>query len=184
MEIIIFDTETTGLLKPSANELSAQPYITELYALKVRQYDSRRFDIIGEYEQMFKVPVKLDEVIVRITGITDKMLANKPTFNDCFSDVSKFFLGAERMVAHNLPFDRSMMANEMLRCDKVLNFPWPRQHVCTVEKSMAIEQRRMNLQKLHTELMGKPFEEAHRAKNDVMALYDCYQQMVIKGMII
>ena len=28
---VVFDTETTGLLKPSANSLTAQPYITEIY---------------------------------------------------------------------------------------------------------------------------------------------------------
>ena len=34
MSMIFFDTETTGLLVPEINDISAQPYIVEMYAVK------------------------------------------------------------------------------------------------------------------------------------------------------
>jgi len=88
------------------------------------------------------------------------------------------------MVAHNMSFDRQMLSNEIDRTGMRHHFPWPPQHICTVEKSMAIQQRRINLQKLHVHFFGDEFPDAHRAKNDVMPLYRCYKAMVRKGMIL
>jgi len=183
MDVILFDTETTGLIKPKSNDINAQPYITEIYCLKIRQQNNECIKI-DEFEHLFKVPVKLSADISRITGLTDEDLMYQPKFKNCFEDLAKFFNGTERMVAHNLPFDRSMLANELVRIDKVINFPWPRQHVCTVEKSMKYEQRRLSLKRLHEELFGTGFDDAHRAKNDVEALYRCYKEMVRKGDIL
>jgi len=84
------------------------------------------------------------------------------------------------MIAHNLSFDRSMIANELLRIDKLLQFPWPIKHTCTVEKSIHIEQRRMSLTRLHEHLLGTGFN-AHRAKDDVHALVRCYHAMSEAG---
>lgn len=183
MKAIIFDTETTGLLKPSANTLEAQPYITEIFCLKIEHLPSGEIDIVDEFESLCKVPVPLSEDITRITGLTDADLANQPTFPEIFPALSKFFTGVDRMVAHNLAFDKSMLANECHRAGKVLNMPWPREHICTVEKSMHIEQRRMNLTNLHKHFFGEGFVDAHRAKNDVMPLFCCYKEMVKQGMI-
>jgi DNA polymerase-3 subunit epsilon len=180
---ILFDTETTGLLKPEAVDADQQPYITELYALKVIEHDDMVFEVVGEFQSMFKVPIPLEEVITKITGITEGMLSKAPTFRQKFSDLAEFFTGADRMVAHNLSFDKNMLANEVVRIGKLLNMPWPREHICTVEKSMHIEQRRLSLQKLHVHYFGKEFQGAHRAKADVLPMYDCYKEMIKDGTI-
>jgi DNA polymerase III epsilon subunit-like protein len=179
---IIFDTETTGLIKPSATDINQQPYITELYALKV-QHTDEGIVVIGEFESLFKVPVKLSDVITKITGLTNADLEHSPEFKDETDNLAKFFTGSDRLVAHNLAFDRSMLANELLRCDKILNFPWPREHICTVERSIYIEQRRMSLTRLHEHFFNEPFADAHRAKNDVIPLFRCYKEMVRIGLI-
>jgi DNA polymerase-3 subunit epsilon len=171
---ILFDTETTGLCKPSASGLDAQPYITEIFCLKI---DDDTMEILGEFDSLIKVPVPLSKEITRITGITDADLANKPSFLKIYPELADFFTGTDNLVAHNLAFDRSMLANDLLRIDKVLNFPWPKNHVCTVEKSLHIEQRRMNLKSLHKHLTGFEFADAHRARNDVMALHTIYKAM-------
>jgi len=177
---VLFDTETTGLIKPSASCLDDQPYITEIFCLKI---DDEDMVVLDEFDSLVKVPVPLSSEITRITGLTDTALVNAPKFIDIYDELAEFFTGVDRLVAHNLAFDRSMLANDLLRIDKVLNFPWPREHVCTVEKSLRIEQRRMNLKALHTELTGAPFADAHRARNDVMALYTVYNAMRLKGML-
>ena len=182
MITIVFDTETTGLIKPSASEIDAQPYITEIYCVKVEQ-SGPVIKTIGEFEHLIKVPVPLTEEITRITGLTDAMLENEPTFAEVLPDLAEFFTGVDRLVAHNLAFDRAMLANEVHRCGKILKFPWPRDQICTVEKSLHIEQRRMNLTRLYEHLFGARFHDAHRAKSDVMALLDCYKEMVSRRMI-
>lgn len=174
MSTILFDTETTGLLKPSINKLDAQPYIVEFYAVKVDD----EFNIIGEFETYIKPPIPIPKETSDIHGIDDKKVSNAPSFSDIAIDLSNFFLGVDTLVAHNLPYDRSMLANELHRLDKVLNFPWPINHICTVEKSMYIQQRRMNLGDLHEFCTGKKHENAHTAKADVFALVRCYHWLL------
>ena len=145
MTTILFDTETTGLLQPSINELKAQPYIVEFYAVKIDD----DFNVLGEFESYIKPPIPIPPEVSKIHGIDDAKVNRCPAFSDLASDLCNFFVGVDTLVAHNLPYDRSMLANELLRCDMLLKFPWPANHVCTVEKSMWIEQRRMNLSKLH-----------------------------------
>lgn len=180
----IFDTETTGLVKPKANDLDKQPYIIELYVMKVVQKTDKSIEKIDELETFLKPPIKISKEITRITGIDDKMVRRAPTFRTKYLEIANFFTGVDRMVAHNMSFDRNMLLFELARIDKQLNFPWPVQHICTVERSMRVEQRRMSLKNLHKELVGYEFEDAHRARNDVEALLRVYQQMAIKGMVL
>lgn len=176
---VVFDTETTGLIKPDACLLSDQPYIIEIYCLKV----DKDLNKIDEFETFIKPPIPLSKEINKITGITDDDLKDAPTFAEIYKDLADFFTGVDTMVAHNLPFDRSMVANDLSRINRVLYFPWPRNHICTVEKTLHIQQRRMSLARLHEHLFGCGFPDAHRAKHDVMALYKCYAELVKRGTI-
>ena len=180
---VIFDTETTGLIAPGPNDINVQPYITEIYCYKqLRDGDDIHF--IADINTFVKPPVPISAEITKITGITDDTVASAPTFHELYGRLSSFFVGVDRIVAHNLSFDRSMLANELLRIDKVLKFPWPPTHVCTVEKSLHYEQRRLSLTRLHEHLFATGFSSAHRAKNDVMALLRCYNEMMSLGDIL
>ena len=174
MITILFDTETTGLLNPSANALDVQPEIIEIYVIKL----DNEFNIIGEFESFLKPKYPISEKITEITGITNEMVADAPKFASIYFDLAKMFVGVDRMVGHNLAFDRSMVANELLRIDKLLYFPWPMDHYCTVQKSMGIEQRRLTLDKLHRIATGKGMQKQHRAKDDVYALVRCYHYLI------
>ena len=176
-QAIIFDTETTGLIKPDSVELAEQPRIIELYCLKVLHKADGTLEVIDELDTFLSVPDPLPPIITKITGITDDMLVGQPTFAQKFNEIARFHVGAERWVAHNLAFDSCMMANEVARIGKVLHFPFPPEHFCTVQKTIHMEQRRMSLSNLHKELFGTDFE-AHRAKNDVEALYRCYKEIL------
>lgn len=180
----IFDTETTGLAVPNCNDTEKQPHIIEIYVGKYLQKRNGKIELIGEYDTLIRPPEPVSKTITRITGIDNDMLECAKPFRDKYLELAEFFKGVDRMVAHNMTFDRNMLMFELGRIGKVLNFPWPIQHVCTVEKSMKIEQRRMSLKNLHIELVGYEFEAAHRAKNDVEALARVYQQMITKGYIL
>ena len=179
MITVVFDTETTGLLVPEAQDLDAQPEIIEIYCAKIDD----DFNLIGEFEKLLKPQKPISEKITQITGIKPEDLEGRQSFADIAPELSEFFVGVDRMVAHNLPFDRSMLANELLRVDRLLKFPWPPIHICTVQKSLPIEQRRINLTTLHKYATGKPLENAHRAKDDVFGLVRCFHWMTEKGMI-
>lgn len=180
--VILFDTETTGLIKPDATDIKDQPYITELFALKIHR-DGKECIKVDEFEQRFNVPVPLSPEITRITGITDDDLKDEPTFALVFNQLAEYYTGVDELVAHNCAFDVAMLGNELVRIDKVLKFPWPRKHVCTVQATLHFQQRRLNLQALHNELFGHGFSDAHRARNDVYAMYTCYKELASRGLV-
>lgn len=171
---ILFDTETTGLLVPEINELAAQPYIVDFYAVKIDE----DFNILGEIETYVKPPISIPAELTKIHGVSNDTVKDAPTFSELYPKLAEFFLGVDTLVGHNVSYDRSMVANELLRCGKLLNFPWPINHICTVEMSLWIEQRRMNLSNLHAHCTGKPHADAHRAKSDVFALVRCYHWLL------
>ena len=176
-EIIVFDTETTGLLKPSASGLEGQPYITEFYGVKIDE----NFEILDELESYINIPVPVPDFITKITGITSEQLQSAPTFEALIPRLTDFFTGSTEMVAHNLAFDKAMVGNQLIRAG-CTEFPFPEIETCTVQHSMSLEQRRINLTRLHELLLGKGFKDAHRAKSDVHALVRCYHKMRENGL--
>ena len=170
MNIILFDTETTGLLKPEPASLNQQPYITEFYGCKVNE----EFQLLEELESFVKPPIPIPEEVIRISKITDEMVKNAPIFPEFYAELARFFTGVDLVVAHNLPFDLGILNNELRRINKTLKFPWPRHHACTVEKSMHLRGHRLKLAQLHEIALGKSFKDAHRAKQDVHALVRCF----------
>lgn len=171
---LLYDTETTGLLKSDSNDINEQPYIIEFYACKIDD----EYNLIDEYETFIKPPVPVSKEITKITGITEEMVKDAPNFQAVYQKIAEFFQGVDEIIAHNLPFDRSMLANELIRINKLINFPWPIKHTCTVEMSMGIEQRRLNLNTLHKYATGKDIANAHRAKDDVFALVRSYHWLM------
>lgn len=180
---VVFDTETTGLIKPDVTEMEKQPEIIELYMMKIIHRADGVIEQIDEINTFLKPKGDVSELITKITGITPLMVKDAPTFQMMFPTIQKFHVGVEAWVAHNCAFDTAMMANEISRIGKIVHFPFPPEKICTVQKTMHIEQRRLTLTNLHKELFGVPFEGAHRAKDDVLALFRCYKECVARGWI-
>ena len=177
--IVSFDTETTGLLKPEENDMDQQPYILEFAALKF-DGEGNELDSIKMYiNPGFPVPKE----ITKITRINDATVAGKPKFVGHYKAIADFFVGVDTMTAHNLAFDREMLANELIRIDKILCFPWPPNQICTVRETKKLKGYRLNLTKLHNELFGCDFDDAHTAMADVVAQKRCFLELVKRGVI-
>lgn len=173
--MIIFDTETTGLAGPEALPLDKQPHIIEFAAVRLNDETLVQED---EIEFMAHPGMSLTEEIVKITGITDEDLKDKPPFSKYVADLQKFFLGEKTIVAHNCEFDCKMLEINLRRFGKQFHFPWPTQRICTVELTTHIKGYRLKLSDLYemaTE--GGKFKDAHRAINDVKALATCVRWM-------
>ena len=182
---ILFDTETTGLVKPSAIPLHKQPYITEISCLKIDDdvADDEEIKILGTFDSLVRPPIPISEEITKITGINDQILQDAPEFCEIYKELAEFFHGANELIAHNLSFDRSMVEIELKRISKQTQFPWPIKHTCTVERSKHIEGHRLSLAKLHTKVTGSGHTGAHRADADVAALFRCYHWLCEQGHI-
>lgn len=181
---LLFDNETTGLLKPDAQSVNEQPYIIEFHGtVLLHDFEKDTITIDKEFGTLIRPPVPISAKITEITGITNDDVEDAPSFAEVYMDIANLFHGCHRMVAHNLDFDRKMVANELLRIDKLLALPWPIEHVCTVEASLSIEGYRLNLDKLHRKATGDGFSGAHRAKEDVYAVIRCYHWLCEQGLI-
>lgn len=174
-DIIILDVESTGLLEPSAIKLNKQPFMTEIYAARF----SSKGKFVGEVEHLINVPIEIPKHITKITGIDNSMLSGQPEFAEIYNDLVELFLGARIMVAHNLSFDAGMLWVELSRMGREFHFPWCPEWYCTIEHSMCLTGKMINLSTLHEHATGEPHKDgAHRAKQDVMALHRCYNWMI------
>lgn len=176
--MIIYDTETTGLIISRDAPLDRQPKIIELFALKV---DDVSLEIQEELELLIDPGEAITDEIRGITGIDDSMVRGQGQFPMHAYAISEFWLGQRWSCGHNLTFDASMLSVELRRIGAQEKFPWTPRGLCTVEASEHYEGRRMKLIDLHTYLLGEGFEKAHRARNDVMATYRCVVEMAKRG---
>jgi DNA polymerase-3 subunit alpha (Gram-positive type) len=173
--MIIFDTETTGLVEPASVPLDRQPEIIEFAAVRLDINTLEEQSYISFLVKPKRLP--LPEKIVGITGITDDMLKDARSFARHLPTIEMFFLGVPICVAHNCKFDIDMLRLELMRLDRVCKFPWPPQQLCTVEENMDITGRRMRLIDLYEHAIGAKPTTSHRALDDVRTLAEVVRWM-------
>lgn len=177
--MIAGDLETTGLLKPDLIDSRMQPCITEIYLCK--------FDFSGkitaEFETLIKPPVQIPDNIIEITGITNEMVANSPSFVDIYDDLCAFFLGEDTFFAHNCSYEIGVLVCELRKYDLDYRFPWPKNQICTVEASYPIKNKRLALGDLYEIVTGQKMPYAHRAKIDVLSMIKCITWMKKEGFL-
>jgi len=175
--IIILDTETTGLTKPIPTNIDKQPFITEFYAIKL----TPEFKFVDEMETFIKPPIPISEEITKITGIDDNTVKDAPKFFEIYDQLYDFFDGVRYVVGQNIMYDLDVINYELFRHNLERKFPWPKHHICTIESSYHYKNKRMKLSDLHEYLFGEGFKDAHRAKSDVMATVRCFIEIYERG---
>ncbi len=106
---IAFDTETTGLMWDQDDRM------IELGAVELINHSPT-----GQTFQAYINPGRaVSEATIRITGITDEDLKDKPAFEHP-NVVEAFleFVGDSTIVAHNAAFDRGFLNMELGRCGR------------------------------------------------------------------
>ncbi len=163
--MIVFDLETTGLPKAEGSSLDEQPRIIEFGGLKL---DSSLKEI-SRLEFFCNPGHELNSHVIKMTGISDYMLEDSKPFIAYYKELCDWFLGEREMAAHNLTFDRKILRFELERIDKLTKFPWPQEHICTLEIGQKVWGKMRKLGDIYKELFGVEIEGAHRAMSDVEA---------------
>lgn len=179
MSFIFIDTETTSLLAVEAADMADQPQILEIYCMKTDEY----LMPINEFHAYCRPTIPIPEQSSKIHGITDDKVADALPFALHYKSLAKFFLGAERLIGHNLQFDKNVLSWSLRRINKQFNFPWPIQDICTIETVVKYKGHRMSLSDCHLEFIGESFAETHTAKADTQALHRIFREMVSREMI-
>ena len=177
MLAFVYDTETTGLVENLSRKLGWQAECIEFYGCLVNLDDG---EILYDFETLIKPASSLKENIIKITSITDAMLASAPRFAAVYENIKQCIETAPCVIAHNANFDKEILDIECSRLNKQLQWP---QIICTIEQTMHLKGYRLNLGELHKHLTDESFTDQHRAKPDAMALVRCCVELRRQGML-
>ena len=173
---LIADTETTGLRGPQITPLEKQPSCISLYGVVIDEEGKELENIDLHFNPGFDV----EPIITKITGLTNEFLKDKPKFSEHEEVIRNLIMSCEVVIFHNAKFDTGIIDDEFKRCNTFEKLTWPKV-ICTVEQTMHVKGHRLSLTALHVHLFGKPFDNAHSAGGDVMALKNCVIEMRKRG---
>jgi len=153
MEFAIVDIETTGGYASGSG-------ITEIAILV---HDGKK--IIKRYETLVNPLYPIPVYIQALTGISEEMVAESPTFEKIAGQVYNLLKG-RIFVAHNVNFDYSFIKHQL----ESAGYPFTAQKLCTVRLSRKIKPglSSYSLGKL-CDTLQIPLSDRHRAAGDAMA---------------
>jgi DNA polymerase-3 subunit epsilon len=153
MNYVIVDIETTG----------GSPKASKITEIAIYKHDGT--NIIGEFSSLVNPEMKIPEFIVRLTGISDSMVATAPKFYELAKEIIEFTEGCI-FVAHNVGFDYGILRHEF----RTLGYDYRRPHLCTVRTSRYVIPglESYSLGKLSRNL-GIEIIGRHRAGGDALA---------------
>jgi len=160
----ILDIETTG---GKYNEEG----ITEIAIYK---YDGHQ--IIDQFISLVNPEREIQEFVVKLTGINNKMLRNAPKFYEVAKRIVEITQDCF-IVAHNANFDYRILRTEFDR----LGYKYKRNTLCTVtlSKKLIPESPSHSLGKL-CKFLGIPMSDRHRATGDALATVQLFKLLVDK----
>lgn len=167
-KLIFLDTETTGL-NWEYDEL------IELACIKVDIFNSVELESQDIFHTYLKPSVPISESSMKVHGISESFLQDKPIFSEIYSEFLDF-IGNGVLVAHNAPFDISFLNAALNKISKgsIRN---------KVIDSLVVARRifkgqAVGLDKL-PKLLGINFERGfHSALEDAMILAKVYSAMM------
>lgn len=160
----IVDVETTGNHK-------SEEKITEIAIIIT---DGEK--VLAEFQTLVNPLRHIDPFVQQLTGITDKMVENAPTFPEIAEQIFTL-LNGNYFVAHNAPFDWALVSRELA----VAGFSLESARVDTVAYARKLfpDQTSYALGKLCRQI-GIPISNRHRAYGDTLATVHLFHLLLTK----
>ena len=163
-KIIFFDTETTGNTEKDF-----------LCQIGYKVYPSSGGNDDTSFTGLYKPPIKIPPEASAVHHITNKMVADKPSFAESgdLPKIKKLFEDKNTVVvAHNAPFDLAIIKKEGIV---------PSQFICTLRVARHLDPEekidRYNLQYLRYFLDIEIDATAHDALGDVLVLEKLFERL-------
>lgn len=163
--IAFFDLESTGTS-------TTQDRIVEICAIKVHQDGSQE-----ELYHLINPTIPIAPGATAIHGITDEMVADKPTFGELADELAAFFEGCD-LGGYNIKrFDVPMLMEEFYRHGKTIDFS-----SIKLVDAMGIyhSKEKRDLSAAVRFYCQKEHEGAHSARADVLATIDILKHQLLK----
>lgn len=167
-DILVFDNETTGLTLHPQADVRKQPKMIEFGGVLISSADG---SVTEEFSILIDPRERLEPIITKITGLTDKDLFGAPTFLEALPQLRRIFESCDAVIAHNLPFDKAIVLGELAR-NEITDFPWPDREMCTAGLYKERWGRNPKMLELYEAVVGKPLGQTHRALDDALALVE------------
>lgn len=100
---VVVDIETTGL----------SPAYDEIIEISAIRYEENRE--MNKYVSLVKPSFEIDEYITELTGITNEMLADAPSIEQCIKEF-KEFIRNDLLVGYNVNFDINFLYDNLMNC--------------------------------------------------------------------
>ena len=160
MDIVVFDTETTGLTPKNGAR------IIEIGAVKIAHGE-----IIDEFQSLINVVEPISPYAQAVHGISKVMLRGQPKAQEVFPSFAQF-IADSTLVAHNAQFDIRFLTAEFERSGLVL----AHKSECTLRLSRArlpkLENHKLETVYRHLGGVVDKTMQQHRALDDAkMAAY-------------
>ncbi len=142
MKVLVFDTETTGLIK----DYRASLYDTKLYPHVVQLswllFDTESHKLMNVGDHILKLPhdIKISDESAKIHGITTAIMKRRGVEpKHALQAFAKDLRQANVCVAHNIRFDKRMIRIEFIR-NKMIDFMYKGNHkmCCTMTTSLDV----------------------------------------------
>lgn len=138
MKILVLDTETTGLCNhnQSISETTSWPHVLQFSFIL---YDTDKHKILNNIDDIIYVPNYMDNNSREIHKISKNISKNRGLFMKDMLEIFNICLeSSDRIVAHNLPFDKKMLMVEYIRNGINPNVWALKSEYCTMRKSTGI----------------------------------------------
>jgi DNA polymerase III epsilon subunit family exonuclease len=165
-DFVVVDVETTGAKTPPCR-------VTEIGAYRVA-----RGRIVAEFKTLVNPETEIPPYIVQLTGITNGMVKNAPSFADV-AHAWLDFADESVLVAHNAQFDVRFLNHELARVFQGRRMA--NTHLCIVKLSRRIFPGLLNY-RLQTvaEHFAIQIVNRHRAADDALATAEIFLRMLAR----
>lgn len=170
MRSVVLDTETTGMPVIEGHR------IIEIGCVEIvnRKLTNRHFHVYLQPDR------EIDEEAIKVHGITNEFLVDKPRFKDIANDFYEFIKGAQ-LIIHNAAFDIGFITNEFKLLDQAdrANI----ESYCSVLDSLQLAREKHPGQRNSLDALCKRYHidnsgrELHGALLDAELLADVYLNM-------
>lgn len=203
MRILVFDTETTGIIpKKEGNEIpdkSKYPYIVQISFII---YETQTKELVKSYDFIIDTAkyITIPDETINVHGITNEKSINEgvPIKKALQAFINELYC-CDYLVAHNLNFDTSMIKIELERMkidpDKILKSDKLKrvEHYCTMikgrylckipivnEKTGNTYYKSPKQYELHNHLFGTIPENLHNSFHDILVCLRIFIRMRFK----
>jgi len=181
MQLLFFDTETTGFLQAWGRIIQFWA-IYWFYDKEKEEFHTER--IINQY---INTDAEMSEWAFKVHGISKEKISIFKKMDHYIREFLAYINKADRVIGHNIDFDLWMLKMECEKC--WVSFDRQKiKTVCTMKTQWVVDYywagKRPKLQELHTKIFNKGFEDAHDAMSDITATKDCFLELYKQGKIV